>query len=98
MEDTGKEAEDNRCDKMIKLSEILNEIQHDLSKTKIVDDSGNPLVVYRSQENERKHSEGCKTLMRLVISCIFIHFIIIISFICSKYVRIKQFNIGAYGY
>lgn len=54
MEDIVQETQSYRFSKMIKLSEILSEIQQDLSKTKIVDDSGNPLVVYRSQENERK--------------------------------------------
>lgn len=41
----------------MKLIDLLKEIvaeEQDLSQTKIVDDAGNPLVVYRSQEDTRK--------------------------------------------
>jgi len=37
---------------MIKLIDLLKE-NNDLSQTKIVDDNGDPLIVYRSQEDER---------------------------------------------
>ena len=36
------------------VNEILNEgLEFDLSQTKIIDDNGDPLVVYRSQKDER---------------------------------------------
>lgn len=41
----------------MKLIDLLKEVvgsEQDLSQTKIVDDQGNPLVVYRSQEDTRK--------------------------------------------
>jgi len=38
---------------MIKLLDILRE-SNNLSQTKIVDDSGNPLIVHRSQEDKRQ--------------------------------------------
>jgi len=38
---------------MIKLIDLLKE-NIDLSQTKIVDDTGSPLVVYRSQEDDRQ--------------------------------------------
>ena len=41
---------------MIQFSEIIKTIlnESDLSQTKIVDDNGNPLMVYRSQEDDRE--------------------------------------------